>query len=123
MNAPLASRCVDARLECFQYKDHACAFVSSRRARSGCDSWLRLPCPFVDPGSWDLFDLCAVATFEPEAIEVARPFMRRHAAAFLQRLDARAEIAELEFDEIDARSFRMSFWECLVLAHTILEPL
>lgn len=71
----------------------------------------------------DLFDLCAVATLEPEAIEVAQPFMRRHAAAFLQRLDARAEIAEAEFDRIDARSFRMSFWECLVLAHSILEPL
>jgi predicted nucleotidyltransferase component of viral defense system len=71
----------------------------------------------------DLFDLCAVATLEPEAIEVAQPFMRRHAAAFLQRLDARAEIAETEFDQIDARSFRMPFWECLVLAHTILDPL
>jgi predicted nucleotidyltransferase component of viral defense system len=71
----------------------------------------------------DLFDLCAVATLEPEAIEVALPFMRRHAAAFLQRLDARAEMAETEFEQIDARSFRMSFWECLVLAHTILDPL
>ena len=71
----------------------------------------------------DLFDLCAVATFEPEAIDAARPFMRRHAAAFLQRLEVRAEKAELEFDEIDARSFRMPFWECLVLAHTILDPL
>lgn len=71
----------------------------------------------------DLFDLCAVAMLEPEAIEVAQPFMRRHAAAFLQRLDARAEIAEAEFDLIDARSFRMPFWECLVLAHSILDPL
>jgi len=62
------------------------------------------------------------STFEPDAIDAARPFMRRHAAAFLQRLDARAEKAELEFDEIDARSFRMSFWECLVLAHAILDP-
>jgi predicted nucleotidyltransferase component of viral defense system len=73
--------------------------------------------------SRDLFDLCAVATLEPEAIEVALPFMRRHAAAFLQRLDARAEMAETEFEQIDARSFQMSFWECLVLAHTILDPL
>lgn len=71
----------------------------------------------------DLFDLCAVATFEPEAIEVALPFMKRHAAGFLQRMDARSEIAEAEFKQIDARSFRMSFWECLVLAHAILEPL
>ncbi|MDP9912364.1 hypothetical protein J2W27_004490 [Variovorax boronicumulans] len=60
---------------------------------------------------------------EPEAIEIARPFMKRHAVAFLQRLDARAEMAETEFEQIDARSFRMSFWECLVLADAILDPL
>lgn len=71
----------------------------------------------------DLFDLCAVAMLEPEAIEIAQPFMRRHAAAFLQRLDARAETAEAEFDQIDARAFRLSFWQCLVLAHAILDPL
>lgn len=70
----------------------------------------------------DLFDLCAVATFEPEAIEIALPYMKRHAAAFLQRLDARAEVAEAEFNRIEARSFQMPFWECLVLAHAILDP-
>ena len=71
----------------------------------------------------DLFDLCAVATFEPEAIDAALAHMERHAAAFLQRLDARADAAEREFDLIEARSFRKSFWECLALAHAILEPL
>ena len=71
----------------------------------------------------DLFDLCAVATFEPEAIDAALPHMGRHAAVFLQRLDARADAAELEFELIEARSFRKSFWECLALAHAILEPL
>lgn len=71
----------------------------------------------------DLFDLCTVATFEPEAIDAALPHMGRHAAAFLQRLDARADAAELEFDLIEARAFRKSFWECLALAHAILEPL
>lgn len=71
----------------------------------------------------DLFDLCTVAIFEPEAIEVALPHMERHAAAFLQRLDARAEATENEFDQIEARSFRKSFWECVALAHVILDPL
>ncbi|NDZ18632.1 hypothetical protein C7T35_15820 [Variovorax sp. WS11] len=71
----------------------------------------------------DLFDLCAVATFEPAAIDAALPHMGRHAALFLQRLDARADAAELEFELIEARSFRKSFWECLALAHAILEPL
>jgi hypothetical protein len=70
----------------------------------------------------DLFDLCAVATFEPEAIEPASPFMARHAAAFLERLERRAELAEAEFEQIEARSFKKSFWECLLLAQAILGP-
>jgi predicted nucleotidyltransferase component of viral defense system len=71
----------------------------------------------------DLFDLCTVATFEPAAIEAALPHMERHAAAFLQRLDSRVEATENEFNLIEARSFKKSFWECLVLAHAILDPL
>mgnify|MGYP003583224848 CR=1 FL=1 len=71
----------------------------------------------------DLFDLCAVAHFEPEAFEAAQPFMVRHAAAFLQRLDARADVLEREFGLIEARSFKMPFWECLAIAHTLLDPL
>ena len=71
----------------------------------------------------DLFDLCTVADFEPLAIEAALPFMKRHAAAFLQRLEDRAEAAEREFGLIDARSFRKPFWECLAIAHAILDPL
>jgi len=70
----------------------------------------------------DLFDLCAVATFEPDAIDIALPHMERHAAAFLKRLEDRAEATELEFDMIESRSFQMPFWECLTLAHTILAP-
>ncbi|WGT63736.1 nucleotidyl transferase AbiEii/AbiGii toxin family protein [Variovorax paradoxus] len=71
----------------------------------------------------DLFDLCAVATFEPEAIDIALPHRERHAAAFLRRLEDRAEATELEFDMIQSRSFQMSFWEGLTLAHTILAPI
>jgi predicted nucleotidyltransferase component of viral defense system len=70
----------------------------------------------------DLFDLCAVATFEPEAIEVALPHMERYAASFLKRLDESAEVAEIEFKRIEARSFQKPFWECLTLAHAILAP-
>lgn len=71
----------------------------------------------------DLFDLCAVATFEPEAIVAASPFMEKNAAAFLRRLDERAETTEAEFNIIEARTFQKSFWECLALAHSILEPI
>jgi predicted nucleotidyltransferase component of viral defense system len=71
----------------------------------------------------DLFDLCTVATFEPAAIDAALPYMKRHAAAFLRRLDARVEATENEFNLIEARSFQRPFGECLVLAHAILDPL
>jgi len=49
--------------------------------------------------------------------------MERHAAAFLRRLEARVVESEREFDAIDAKSFKTSFWECIAIAHAILEPL
>lgn len=71
----------------------------------------------------DLFDLCAVAAAEPEAIELAAPFMVKHGAAFLQRLRERAELVEAEFNAIDAIGFRRPFSECLAQAHGIVEPI
>ncbi len=71
----------------------------------------------------DLFDLCAVATKEPGAIAVAAPFMKKHGAAFLQRLELRAEYAEAEFNAIDALGFRPKFAESMAMAATIIEPL
>lgn len=49
--------------------------------------------------------------------------MERHAAAFLKRLDVRAEATENEFNQIAARSFSKPFWECVALANIILDPL
>jgi predicted nucleotidyltransferase component of viral defense system len=71
----------------------------------------------------DLFDLCAVATKEPDAIDVAAPFMKKHGAAFLQRLELRADLAEAEFNAIDTLEFRPTFAESMVLAAAIIEPL
>ncbi|MFN4351540.1 MAG: nucleotidyl transferase AbiEii/AbiGii toxin family protein [Hylemonella sp.] len=68
----------------------------------------------------DLFDLCAVAVLEPAAITEARPFCVRHGAAFLRRLQDRAELARAEFEAIDALDFRQSFDECLQQAREIL---
>jgi hypothetical protein len=71
----------------------------------------------------DLFDLCAVAEAEPEAISAAAPFLRKHGSLFLQRLaDARNVIAA-EFEAIDVMGFRRSFPECLEQARSIIEPL
>ncbi len=70
----------------------------------------------------DLFDLCAVATLEPKAIAEASPFFMRHGAAFLRRLQDRAELARAEFEAINALDFRQSFDECLQQAREILGP-
>lgn len=71
----------------------------------------------------DLFDLCAVAHAEPEAIELASPFFRRHGAVFLQRLQERAEFAEAEFNAIDVLGFQRPFAQCLAQARSIIEPI
>ena len=70
----------------------------------------------------DLFDLCAVAQHEPEAIAQAAPFFSRFAAQFIHRLQDRADIARKEFDAIDALGFNRTFDECLDQAREILGP-
>ncbi len=71
----------------------------------------------------DLFDLCAVADAEPEAIRHAAPFLGKHGAAFLRQLQQRASLVEAEFDAIDSIDFRRSFAQCLHQATHIIEPL
>lgn len=71
----------------------------------------------------DLFDLCAVEDADPEAIALAAPFLGRHGAAFLQRLQDRAKFVEAEFDAIDRLGFQRSFAQCLEQARGIIEPL
>jgi 1,6-anhydro-N-acetylmuramate kinase len=71
----------------------------------------------------DLYDLCAVAEAEPEAIDQAEPFLAKHGAAFLAQLQERAEFLEAEFDAIDAIGFRRSFGACLAQSRNIIEPL
>lgn len=70
----------------------------------------------------DLFDLCAVARHEPEALARAAPFFSRHAAQFIHRLQDRADIARREFAAIDALGFNQTFDECLDQAREILGP-
>lgn len=71
----------------------------------------------------DLFDLCAVADAEPQAIDIAAPFFSRHGAAFLDRLQARAGLAKAEFEAIDALGFQRPFADCLDQAHLLIGPL
>lgn len=69
----------------------------------------------------DLFDLCAVAEFEPAAIEVAHPYIRPHLASFLEGLHARRELAREEFDQIDRIAYRRDFDACLARAERLLD--
>jgi hypothetical protein len=69
----------------------------------------------------DLFDLCAVAACEPQSIARARPFMRRHGEAFLEALKARADIAQAEFEAIDALDFQIQFGQAMEVARSILD--
>jgi hypothetical protein len=71
----------------------------------------------------DLYDLCAVDSSEPGAIELATPFMRRHGAAFLKTLHERSELLRADFEQIDVIGCRQSFDVCLRRAHDIIEPI
>ena len=71
----------------------------------------------------DLFDLCTVATREPEQLRAARPFLTRHGAAFLVALADREDVVRREFAEIDVIGKAMDFSECLQLAESIIRPL
>ena len=70
----------------------------------------------------DLFDLCAVATLEPDAVAAALPFMRRHGAAFLHGIQARAAVLKPQFDQIATIDFNPSYADCVAMAHDILAP-
>jgi Nucleotidyl transferase AbiEii toxin, Type IV TA system len=69
----------------------------------------------------DLFDLCAVASLEPEAIPLMVPFMWRHGTAFLDALDAQRDALRLQFDAIDTLAFRPTFDACVAQAQEIVQ--
>lgn len=68
----------------------------------------------------DLFDLCAVATAEPAAIDEARPFFDKHAGTFIERFETRREQAKMDFEAIAAIGEAPDFDDCLDLARSIL---
>lgn len=68
----------------------------------------------------DLYDLCAVATLEPEAIPIALPFMKRHGRAFLNGIHAGAAPLKVQFDKIVTIDFTPSFDACVARAEAII---
>ncbi len=69
----------------------------------------------------DLFDLCAVAELDPEAIDQAAPFFTRHGDAFIAQLKANAGFIEEDFAQIQRIDYKRPFEECLTLAETIID--
>lgn len=69
----------------------------------------------------DLYDLCAVAQAEPEAIKTASPFIKKHGAAFIAQLEGRASTVREQFEAIDVIGRRLSFDNCLRQAREIIE--
>lgn len=70
----------------------------------------------------DLYDLCAVADAEPQAMTAAQPWLSRHAQAFLSGLEQRADLARNEFALIDAIGTPRDFDSCLKQARSLLRP-
>ena len=69
----------------------------------------------------DLFDLCAVADLDPEAIDAAAPFFTRHGDAFIAQLKANAGYLEEDFAQIRRIDYHRPFDECLTLAETVID--
>lgn len=57
----------------------------------------------------DLFDLCAIAEMEPDAIDIASPFMLRHGREFLRQLKGRASVLSVQFRAINATGFKADY--------------
>ncbi len=72
------------------------------------------------PKARDLFDLCAVAEADPDAIERISPFIAKHGAAFLRLMDERSSIMRKDFNAIDALGLRQSFEDCAERARRII---
>jgi hypothetical protein len=71
----------------------------------------------------DLFDLCAIADLEPEAIRVAGPAMLRHGAEFLRQLEQREKYLSVQFAQIDSHAFRKPYAACVLQAQSLIRPL
>lgn len=71
----------------------------------------------------DLFDLCAIADLEPEAIYVAGPAMLRHGAEFLRQLEQREDYLSVQFAQIDAHAFHKPYADCVLQAQSLIRPL
>ena len=71
----------------------------------------------------DLFDLCAVAERDPDALRAAAPFLVRYRDEFLQRIQSPSLVLQAGFDAIDTRSYAPTLEHCVHVASLFLEGL
>jgi predicted nucleotidyltransferase component of viral defense system len=71
----------------------------------------------------DLFDLSLVIEREPEALVAVSRNLIRHRSEFLEQLQSRSEILKLQFEAIDALTYRPSYEEAAKRAAEFLRDL
>ena len=98
----------------------------------GRDVFLETPAEVIAKKMWhrghlatgrDLFDLAAVATFNEQLLEDAKPAMKKNASVFLQQCSRRRDIVKAQYENIDVIDFQFGFDESLEIARSVLEPL
>lgn len=68
----------------------------------------------------DLFDVTAVAAFEPSALRSLGGALRANRAVLLERLRAHGEALREDFAALHAREFNPGFEECVAALRTAL---
>ena len=71
----------------------------------------------------DLFDLSLVIEREPDALQVAAPFLSRHAKEFVAQLASRRKVLQAQFAAIDTLDYRPTFDEAFARAAEFLYSL
>ena len=71
----------------------------------------------------DLFDLSLVIEREPDALQVAAPFLSRHAKEFVAQLASRRTVLQAQFAAIDTLDYRPTFDEAFARAAEFLYSL
>lgn len=69
----------------------------------------------------DLFDLATVIAREPTALAAAVPYLRRHAAAFIEQINDPTPIMRESFARIERLDFHESFDACVASATAFLD--
>ena len=71
----------------------------------------------------DLFDLSLVIEKEPESLHSAAVHLSRHRVKFLEQIETRKQILQVQFDAIDKLDYKPKFADASAIAKRFLENL